>query len=111
VEARAYERFVKRGEIWWGQAPEEDVRPYLLLTRNEAIPALNKLIVAPATRTIRGISTEVQLSRDDGMPRDCVLSLDNKTLIRKTLLTERITTLGPERMSEVCRALTHATSC
>jgi mRNA-degrading endonuclease toxin of MazEF toxin-antitoxin module len=45
------------------------------------------------------------------MPGDCVVSTDNITVVRKALLTRHITTLGPERMSEVCRALAYATSC
>jgi mRNA-degrading endonuclease toxin of MazEF toxin-antitoxin module len=45
------------------------------------------------------------------MPRDSAISLDNLTLVRKALLTGLITTLGSERMDEVCRALTYATGC
>lgn len=102
---------MRRGEVWWGQAPDEDARPYLILTRDEAIPKLNKLIVASVTRTVRGIATEVQIGREDGMPLECAINLDNATLIRKVLLTDRITTLSPARMSEVCRALNAATGC
>ena len=40
----------------------------LILTRNEVIDRLNEIIVAPVTRTIRGLSTEVVLTTDDGMP-------------------------------------------
>jgi hypothetical protein len=36
-------------------------RPVLILTRNEVIDRLNEIIVAPATRTIRGLTTEVVL--------------------------------------------------
>jgi hypothetical protein len=36
-------------------------------------------------------------------------SLDNLILVRKTLLTGLITTLGSERMDEICRALTYTT--
>jgi hypothetical protein len=32
-------------------------------------------------------------------------------LVRKALLTERITTLSSERVNEVCKALDYATSC
>jgi mRNA-degrading endonuclease toxin of MazEF toxin-antitoxin module len=39
------------------------------------------------------------------------MSLDNTTLVPKALLTERITTLGPERMNEACTALAYTTSC
>jgi mRNA interferase MazF len=83
----------------------------LILTRAEAIGSLNKLVVAPATGTVRGLPSEVPVGPEDGMPRESVISLDNTTLVRKALLTERITTLSPERMNEVCKALNYATSC
>lgn len=102
---------MRRGEVWWHEPPEEKRRPVLILTRSEAIGSLNKLVVAPATGTIRGLASEVPVGPDDGMPRDSAISLDNITLVRKALLTKRITTLESERMDKVCRALTHATGC
>ncbi len=102
---------MKRGDIWWAEEPEESPRPYLVLTRDQAIPTLNKLIVVPATRTIRNIPTEVELGREDGMGVECVLSLDNTTLILKALLIERMTTLRPAKLAEVCRALNAAVNC
>jgi mRNA-degrading endonuclease toxin of MazEF toxin-antitoxin module len=45
------------------------------------------------------------------MPRDCVLNADHVGAAGKAFLTKRITRLGPERMSEVCRALAFATNC
>jgi mRNA-degrading endonuclease toxin of MazEF toxin-antitoxin module len=101
---------VRRGEVWWYEPPEEVPRPWLILTRDEAIEALDKLLAVPAT-TIRRIPTEVPLGRGDGMPTECVLSTDNTSPILKSLLIERITTLGPETMAEVCAALVAATSC
>ncbi len=102
---------VARGEVWWYEEPECDARPHLILTRGAAIGVLNEVLAVPATRTIRGIPTEVGLDTDDGMPEACVLTLDNVTPIRRALCTERITTLGPDRMHEVCEALRRATSC
>jgi PemK-like, MazF-like toxin of type II toxin-antitoxin system len=67
---------VKRGEVWWAEEPADSPRPYLVLTRDQAIPSLNKLIVAPATRTIRNIPTEVELSREDGMGVECARTGD-----------------------------------
>ena len=83
----------------------------MILTRNEAIAGLEKLVAVPTTQTIRGIPSEVELSRDDRMPGDCVVSTDNITVVRKTLLTRHITTLSPQRMNAVYRALAYATSC
>lgn len=102
---------MRRGEVWWHEPPDDKRRPVLILTRTEAIDSLNKLVVAPATGTIRGLPSEVPVGPEDGMPRESVISLDNTTLVRKALLTERITTLGSEQMNEVCKALDYATSC
>jgi mRNA-degrading endonuclease toxin of MazEF toxin-antitoxin module len=49
----------------------------LVLTRNEVIDRLNEIIVVPATRTIRGLATEVILTADDGMPAACALNFDH----------------------------------
>jgi mRNA-degrading endonuclease toxin of MazEF toxin-antitoxin module len=45
------------------------------------------------------------------MPIECVLALDNTFSAEKAFLTERITTLGPEKMAAVCSALATATTC
>jgi mRNA interferase MazF len=102
---------VARGEIWWVEHPNAGRRPFLVLTRQAAIPVLNALLAVPATRTIRRIPTEVVLDMVDGMPAECALSLDNLTLVPKELFRTRITRLSVERMSEVCRALTLASGC
>ena len=100
-----------RGEVWWIELPDVGRRPGCVLTRTAAIPVLRSLLVVPATRTIRGIPTEVFLDEDDGMPVECALSLDNVTVVPRALLTERITKLSPQRIDEVCRALSIATGC
>jgi mRNA interferase MazF len=102
---------VNRGEIWWVEHPDAGRRPACVLTRQAAIPVLNAVLVAPATRTIRGIPTEVTLTRDDGMPDDCVLSLDNVTIVPKAMLTARITSVPDTRLPELCNALRAATGC
>jgi mRNA-degrading endonuclease toxin of MazEF toxin-antitoxin module len=43
------------------------------------------------------------------MPAECALSLDNVTVVPRAFFVERITRLGPERLSEVCAALAIAT--
>ena len=85
--------------------------PHLVLTRDAAIPALEWVLVVPATRTIRGIPTEVPIGPTDGVPTECVLALDNTTTVPREYFVERICRLGAERMNEVCRALALATGC
>lgn len=102
---------VGRGEVWWYEDPRAGRRPFLVLTRDEAIPVLNQVLAAPATRTVRGIPTEVALDRSDGMPTECALALDNVASVRVSLLTTRITRLREGKMREICEALERATSC
>jgi mRNA interferase MazF len=102
---------VSRGEIWWADLPAIGRRPVLIMTRDAAIPVLKRIVVVPATRTIRGIGSEVRLGKADGMPADCVLAFDNIRVVSKAYLTRRITALGATRMAEVCRALRYATAC
>jgi mRNA interferase MazF len=100
-----------RGEVWWYEHPEQKPRPVLIITREEAIDTLREILVVPATSTLRGIATEVPIDRDDGMPVACALSLDNIFPARRALLTERITTLGPEKLHRVCATLAAAVAC
>jgi mRNA interferase MazF len=74
---------VKRGEIrWYTFRLPDKRRPVLILTRNEVIDRLNEIIVVPVTRTIRGLTTEVILTPDDGMPVECGLNFDHRSLAR-----------------------------
>ena len=100
-----------RGEVWWVEDPAAGRRPHLVVTRDAAIPVLSNVLAVPATTSVRGIPTEVALGPEDGMPRECVLSIDNMTLLPKAYFLEPICALGPERMASVCKALDHATGC
>lgn len=102
---------VTRGEVWWYEAPDLGRRPVLILTRAAVADRLTQVLGVPATTVVRNIPTEVALDAADGMPRGCVLTLDNLAQVRPALCTERITQLSSARMAEVCRALAVATDC
>lgn len=75
---------MNRGEIrWYTFRIPDKRRPVLVLTRNEVINSLNEMIVAPATRTIRGLTTEVILTEDDGMPTVGALNLDHGSMAQR----------------------------
>ena len=83
-----------QGQIWWAELPAPaGRRPVLILTRSEAIPRLANVTVAPITRSVRGIASEVFLTPEDGPPTECVVSLDNIVTVRKSILHRRITAL------------------
>ena len=61
--------------------------------------------MAPVTRTVRNIPVEVRLSRQDGLPEECVVNLDDMLTIPKRLLGERITALSSDKMALVGEAI------
>jgi mRNA interferase MazF len=38
-----------RGEVWWVEDPASGRRPFLILTRDAAIPVLRNIVAVPAT--------------------------------------------------------------
>jgi mRNA interferase MazF len=97
---------MRRAEVRWYRFSRPDKkRPVLLLTRDSALEFLGEVTVAPVTSTIRDIPSEVILTTEDGMPRDCAINLDHVQTVSKNKLGSVITTLGPKRMSEVRSAL------
>ena len=100
-----------RGEVWWAERPEMKRRPVLVLTRAVVAQRLGQLTVAEITTRPRDLPTEVPVDQDDGLPRPCVVTLDNLQTVRRAHLVDYITTLGRERMAEVCQALRIAVDC
>lgn len=101
---------MKRGEVWWASLPSGR-RPVVVLTRDAAIPLLGSITVAPTTTRIRGIPTEVPLSRSDGMPTPSVVTLDNVQIVPKKDLRRRISSLSGARLEQICEALSYALDC
>jgi mRNA interferase MazF len=96
----------KRGQVWWARADKR--RPVLLLSRPEAYAIRRRVIAAEVTTTIRINPATVSLSRRDGLPEACIANCDNLVTANQDDLLEFITTLSPERMTEVDRALRFA---
>ena len=82
-----------------------------MLTRDEAIPVLRKVLVAPITRSARRIPTEVAMAEGDGLSTASVASLDNVTAIRTSYLVRRMGHVDGVRMLAVCAALAAAVDC
>ena len=99
-----------QGEIWWAEA-EDKRRPVLVVTRTEAVSILTWIVVAPVTRSVRRIPTEVALGPGQGLASACAASFDNLQPIRRSLLTERVGRLGTEESDEICRALRALADC
>ena len=101
----------RRGELWWGEAPDQKGRPFLVLSRDEAIPVLGAVLVAPITRSVRGIRSEMRLSAADGMLTDCAASFDNVLTFPKAMLIRRMGMIGVGRIHELGAAMRAAIDC
>lgn len=100
---------MKRGEIRWYtfKAPDKR-RPVMILIRSEIIPHLGEVTIAPITTTIREIPSEVVLTTEDGMPRDCAINFDHIQTVHKGKLGALITTLPIEKLEAVKQAVNFA---
>jgi mRNA interferase MazF len=99
----------EQGDVWWAEA-EGKRRPVLVITRSQTIPVLKRVVVAPVSRTVRGIPTEIALGPSEGLDSDCAASFDNLQPILRSALTERTGRLGPRR-DEICETLRALADC
>jgi mRNA-degrading endonuclease toxin of MazEF toxin-antitoxin module len=76
----------------------------VLLTRSSALRRLSGVTVAPVTRTIRGIETEVLLELPTSRGRGAI-TLDNILTIQKSMLREFICSLEEPTMHDVFGAV------
>ncbi|MCC6368779.1 MAG: type II toxin-antitoxin system PemK/MazF family toxin [Bryobacterales bacterium] len=100
---------MRRGEIrWYTFRLPDKRRPVMILTRDEVIDRLNEIIVVPATRTIRGLVTELVLTPDEGMPVACALNFDHVALAQRERIGTLLSVLPPARWPEARTALLRA---
>jgi mRNA interferase MazF len=100
---------IKRGEVRWYKFQRPDKkRPVLILTRDSALDFLAEVTVAPVTSTIRNIPSEIVLTKNDGMPRDCVANFDHIQTVSRGKIGPLITTLSQDKMLETRSAIEFA---
>lgn len=103
---------MNRGEIWLYEFRSPDKRrPVVVLSRQEVIPLIRTVLVAPVTSAIRGAPSEVVVGLDVGLAHDSAVNLDHVQTVHRRLLRRYVGHLGEEKMGEVCRALAIATGC
>lgn len=102
---------VARGEVHWLEVEDDKRRPVLVLTPDLLAAALRKVLVVPLTTTVRNVPTEVSLGPEDGVPRESAANCNDLRAVPRSLLVERLTALGHDRMLEVRAALRRATGC
>ena len=102
---------VARGEIWWGETPDERGRPFLVVSRDAANAVMHRVLVVPVTRRIRGIPSELPVGPDEGLPVPSVASFDNLRPFPKAMLVRRLGSLGPARRHELCKVAGATLDC
>ena len=100
---------MKRGEIRWYKfkAPDKK-RPVLILTRDSILEYLGEVTVAPITTTVRDIPSEVFLSKQDGMIKECAINFDHIQTVSKGKIGSLITTLPTDKLEKVSKAIQFA---
>jgi mRNA interferase MazF len=100
---------MRRGEIWMFRfAPPDKQRPVLLLTRSDMIPVLNTVTVAPLTRTIRGVASEVPVGQEAGLKEVSVVNLHHVVTVPRAGLRRFVGSVTPATMARVRAALLFA---
>jgi mRNA interferase MazF len=100
---------MRRGEVRWYKFGSPDKRrPVVILTRDSTLEFLGETTIAPVTRSIRNIPSEVLLSTTDGLPSECAINLDHIQTVTKSKLGGLITRLDESKMNDVRKALLFA---
>lgn len=86
----------------------DKTRPALILTRTNVIPHLNAVTVAPVTRTIRNIPTELRMGTEEGLKTASVANLDALQTVAKSRVGKLVGSLSPSRRREVREAVLFA---
>jgi len=105
-------RNLKRGDIYFYEFKKPDKkRPVVILSRDDAIPLLSTVMVAPILSTIYGVPSEVVIGIDEGLKKTSAINLDHIQTVDKNHLTSFISHLSESIMQKVCYALQGAVSC
>ncbi len=101
---------MRRGELYWARLPAPVGRgPVLIVTRTAVLDVRTSVTVAPVTRTVRGIASELPVGRDHGLRAASVATCDSLQTIPKALLGRRAAgRLSPPELVELDRALRYA---
>jgi mRNA interferase MazF len=100
---------MRRGEVRWYTFKRPDKRrPVLILTRDSILEYLGEVTVAPVTSAVRGIPSEVFLSREDGLPHDCAVNCDHIQTVSIAKVGAVIATVSSSKMAQVTRAIRFA---
>jgi mRNA interferase MazF len=105
---------VRRGEIYRTRerVSERGGKPgfYVVVSRTFVAEHedISTVICAPVYGEVLGLTTEVVLGPEEGLPRVCAIRCDFLTLMFKSKLTHFVATLSAPKVAQLNHALTHA---
>ena len=80
-------------------------RPVLVLTRELVRPHLSRVTVAPITTTIRGLSTELRVGRENGLEARSVVNCDSIVTVPKHALGPQLGVLLDHQEQSLTNAI------
>ncbi|MBS1847197.1 MAG: type II toxin-antitoxin system PemK/MazF family toxin [Actinobacteria bacterium] len=83
-------------------------RPALVLTRRSKLHLLTWVTIAPITSTIRGLTSEVPVGPRNGLDEESVVSCDNITTVRQSMLGDTIGVFFDDQEPALARAISDA---
>lgn len=95
---------IVRAEVWDADLGPV-VRPVVVVTRETAIPVLDRLVCIAVTKTVRGHPAEVELSRSHGVDEPSVANCDWLMTLAKGRFVHRRGQLDPVTTRRVNAAL------
>ncbi|MFZ1382228.1 MAG: type II toxin-antitoxin system PemK/MazF family toxin [Scrofimicrobium sp.] len=83
----------------------DKTRPVVVLTREAVLPVMTKVTVAPITSTVKGLSSEVIVGRENGLDHESAISIDNVLTVHSSVLGKSIGFLNEKQERALARAI------
>jgi mRNA interferase MazF len=100
---------MKRGELYRVHKPGGDLKQYrffVVVSRQVLIDSkFSTVVCAPVFSNGPGLSTQVAVGPEQGVKHPSWIMCDNLVSLRKTDLTNYVSTLSPAKIAELNRAL------
>ena len=95
---------MNRGDVWMiNLGGKAGTRPVVVLTRQNVLEHLNKVIVAEITTRGKGYPTEVFINQKANLPKPSFVQADNIHTVPKSRLEKFIGTLDSDIMVEIAK--------
>ena len=97
---------MNRGDVWLIDLDGRiGTRPVLILTRQNVLKYLNKVIVAEITTQGKGYPTEIFINQSANIPKPSFVQADNLHTVPKKRLKKLLGALDPETMLAVSQKI------